>query len=448
MKNARSAIKPLLALLLIATCAHAHSATPVPAAGDKLPANEVAALSDDDIADAYVYLLGRLLVLRQQRQDFEQDGLAWNRLVHREPGAVAWANPNLDVAYSEAWVAVDERTCVEVDIPPMPGRYFTWHMLNGWGETVLNINERTYPRRSSGRYALCLQGAAVATPADALRIDLPGRTARVLARVELGSDAKEAVRLQRRITLSPLGQPKIDPLVQAPSFTFSKLPGAEAFDNASAILASEADINPGMATLQAHVRQAEALVRSGEQGRARVEQVIRERAVPGFGKMRASVGRIQDGWAQPVLGNYGSDYRTRTVANMAGIWANNGSEYVGYAARGLDGNAVYTQTFPRDALPRDQVRYFWSVTAVDSQRYLVIPNPLQRYQLNERSGLNYNADGSLTIVYAARKPAQPADANWLPTPEGGKFNLSFRLYGANEQAQEGKYFPPALVKLP
>ena len=66
-------------------------------------------IADRSICDAYLYLLGRLLVLRQQQLDF-QEGFTWNALVHRRPGDVQWPNPNLDVAYSEAWVAVDERS--------------------------------------------------------------------------------------------------------------------------------------------------------------------------------------------------------------------------------------------------------------------------------------------------------------------------------------------------
>src|SRR6478672_11641469 len=86
-------------------------------------------LSDQDIADAYIYLLGREIILKQERLDFEEEGFEWNNIIHRTPGGVAWANPNLDVAYSEAWVAVDENACVIVDIPRITGRYFTWQML-------------------------------------------------------------------------------------------------------------------------------------------------------------------------------------------------------------------------------------------------------------------------------------------------------------------------------
>ncbi|GAB2596260.1 DUF1254 domain-containing protein [Ramlibacter solisilvae] len=441
----------LVPALLLAAFAPAHAATsPQPSdAGTAASQSAPAAVTDQEISEAYVYLLGRLLVLRQQRLDFEREGLSWNTLVHREAGGVKWSNPNLDVVYSEAWVAVDEQSCVLLEIPKITGRYYGWQMLNGWGETVLNIHDRNFPQQPHGRYALCLKGANVQVPAGALRIDLPSRTSRVLARIELGKDAAEAVRLQHQFKLTPLGQPKIEPPPQVPLFTFAQLPGAEAFEQASAILASESDINPGMDAVRAYVRAAEAIVKSGPEGRARVEKAIRELGVPALGKYRATLGKTQGGWSQPTLGNYGSSYPARTLTNIAGIWANNAREYVAYAARGLDGGAVYTQTFPKEALPNGKAKYYWSVTAVDAKQFHVIPNPLKRHILSSNlSPLKFNADGSLTLVYAPKKPDNHPESNWLPTPEEGKYNLTYRFYGATDDLMEGKYFPPQLVKAP
>ena len=83
-----------------------------------LPNALAASLTDEQVSQSYIYLLGRLLITRQQQLDF-QEGFEWNELVHRKPGAVDWPNPNLDVAYSEAWVAVDETSCtiVTVELP-------------------------------------------------------------------------------------------------------------------------------------------------------------------------------------------------------------------------------------------------------------------------------------------------------------------------------------------
>lgn len=140
-------------------------------------------ISEKEISDAYIYLLGRLLVTRQQQLDFEQ-GFKWNELVHRKPGEVDWPNPNLDVAYSEAWVAVDENSFLLVTVPEVRGRYYTVQFLNGWGETLANINERVFPDRPDGEFAVCLEGSQVPIPTGATRIDLPVKYARVLTRVE------------------------------------------------------------------------------------------------------------------------------------------------------------------------------------------------------------------------------------------------------------------------
>ena len=37
-------------------------------------------LDDQQISDAYIYLLGRLLITRQQQADFDDEGLSWNAL--------------------------------------------------------------------------------------------------------------------------------------------------------------------------------------------------------------------------------------------------------------------------------------------------------------------------------------------------------------------------------
>jgi len=42
-------------------------------------------IRDQDVSDSYIYLLSRLLVLRQQQLDF-REGFKWNALVHRNPG--------------------------------------------------------------------------------------------------------------------------------------------------------------------------------------------------------------------------------------------------------------------------------------------------------------------------------------------------------------------------
>src|SRR5688572_14477915 len=412
-----------------------------------------AAYSDQDISDAWIYLLGRLLVLRQQKADLAE-GFKWNEMIHRKPGAVEWPNPNLDVAYSEAWVAVDEKSCTIVTVPKITGRYYTVQFLNGWGETVANINERTQAAKPAGDFAVCLQGANVTLPANTTRIDVPVQYMRVLARVELGDNWDEAVALQHKFGMRAMGTPTPPTLPEIPTFDQQHLPGVEVFENAPAVIDSEKDINAGMEGVAAKVRAIAAGIANPDE-RARVDKVIHEKAFADFGKAGAKIGHgtERDGWVRPaVAGTYNDDWLGRTLVNLGGIWANRLDEVIYYkssmdgAGAQLNGNNAYTLTFPKDDLPPKYADYFWSVIAVDPVFMRVLPNPKNRFLLNRESGLKYNADGSLTLYFAPEKPADAPDPNWLPTPKGKDYRLTFRFYGPKGGVADGSYFPPPLVK--
>jgi hypothetical protein len=401
-------------------------------------------VSDKDIVEAYHYMLGRWLVLRQETLDVK-GGLKWNEVTHRAPGGVDWANPNLDVAYSEAWIAIDENSCTLVTLPKITGRYYTVQVLNGWGEVTANINERNFPKHPSGTFALCLKGTKAQLPADAQRINLPNKKSRVLMRIELGAKPEEAIALQKQITMKATGNPKVEDTVVKFDFGNDKLPGVEAFDQTERILEAEPDINRGMRRPQRRAR-AVALAAKDPKERAKIDAVIREQAIPAFKELAEHLGTVRNGWAHPrAVGNYANDYATRTAVNFIGIWANNAKEAVYFGEIGLNGSETYLQTFPKDALPASKAQYFWSVVAVDDENFRVIPNPLNRFILNKQSALKPNADGSVTLAFAPKLPAGVPEANWLPTPDGKRYNLTFRVYGPSKDVVSGKYYPPAMV---
>jgi hypothetical protein len=430
-----------LAITVLGACA-------APSAPDKSPS-----ATEQDISDAYIYLLGRLLVMRQQALDFQSD-FRWNEIIHRKPGGVDWPNPNLDVAYSEAWVAVDENSCTIVTVPKVKGRYFTVQFLNGWGETLANINERLFPGRAQGEFAMCLRGSAAPVPDGAQRIDLPVRYSRVLARVELGANWDEAVALQHQFKMRATGTPTLPTLPKALMFELESPPGVEAFDYAEAALDNEPDLNAGLEPLQEKARTIAKSIQDAAE-RKRVDGVIRSRAFAEIAKAGAIIGHgtTLNGWARPgMVGEYGLDYLARTIIDQGGIWANVKPEVLYYrggsdaSGAELTGDSVYTLTFPKDALPARFATHFWSVIAVDNDRYRVLPNPLNRFLLNNQSKLQYGADGSLTLYFADRKPADVPEGNWLPTPKGTKYRLTFRFYRPIDGVANGTYFPPPLVK--
>jgi hypothetical protein len=280
-----------------------------------------------------------------------------------------------------------------------------------------------------------------------LRVDLPNRKSRVLVRIELGADHAEAVALQKQITMKATGTPKIEKAVIEPTFTNNKLPGVEAFEKTEEVLASEDDINNGMVAVQDQARAIAKAAAADPAERARIDDVIRKRAIPAFVAEIPKGGRAVNGWMRArVTGNYRTDYLSRTVANYSGIWANNGKEAVYFETQQIDGSQIHKQTFPADALPPAKTRYFWSMMMLDAVDRRVIANPLNRYLFNKQSGLELNADGSLTLVFAPRLPAGTPESNWMPTPQGRRYNLTYRLYGPAKDVADGTYYPPPLVR--
>ena len=385
-------------------------------------------------------------MLRQENLDFKE-GFKWNEIIHRAPGAVDWANPNLDVVYSEAWIALDEKSCTLIDVPEIKGRYYTVQILNGWGETTANINERNFQKHPFGKFLFCIKGATPVLPKGTLRVTLPSRKSRMLMRIELGAHPENAIALQKKVTMKAMGKPAIEDAVVKPSFTNSQLPGVEAFDKTEEILASEADLNPGMIDVREKV-VAIAKAAADRTQRARIDEVIRKQAIPAFQSEILKMGKAENGWMRPrAIGNYRTDYVMRTIANYTGIWANNTKEVVYFVGQNLDGSQTFTQTFPKDALPRTKTRYFWSAIVVDGTDFKVIPNSLNRYLLNKQSPLQFGDDGSLTLALGPKQPDGIPESNWLPTPEGKKYNITYRFYGPTKDVTDGKYFPPPLVRI-
>jgi hypothetical protein len=68
---------------------------------------------------------------------------------------------------------------------------------------------------------------------------------------------------------------------------------------------------------------------------------------------------------------------------------------------------------------------FWSLTPY-ADNYL-IPNPLNRFSLHERSNITFAADGSYDILLQAANVTPPSNwtDNWLPAPsDGGSFTVN------------------------
>jgi hypothetical protein len=437
----KSGALAVLAILCTATTADAQAPARAPSP------------DDNTIADAYIYLLSRALVIRQEHMDRGAPGFAYNTIKHNPIGSADWVNPNLDTAYLEAWFAVDGDTPVILEVPEIKGRYYTAQILDEWGEVIANINERMFPSKPFGKFALVYPNSAVKIPADAARIELHSSKAKLLGRVEIKDDKDGAVKLQQAFNATAMGTPKIKAPPAISLFDNKSLMGVEIFDDVDTKLASALDVAPNAAAMQQKVRAVASYVASGQQARASVDAQIRN-IVPEFIEYTFTKSApYRNHWVGgSPTGNYGADYRLRTVANYAGIWANTIDEVIYFAAtrdsneQTLNGSNSYVMHFPADRLPEAVVEAFWSVI-VGVPDYRVVPNPLNRFHLNNFSPLAKEADGSLKLAVGPKPVQGVPESNWLPSPQGKAFSLTFRTYVPKDVVKRGGWTPPPMTKV-
>ena len=411
-------------------------------------------LDKQTVADAYVYLLGRAIVIRQEQTDLKESGIAYNVIKYNPLGSADFVNPNLDVAYMEAWIAVDDTTPVMLEIPEVKGRYYTVQILNEWGEVITNINERNYPLHPFGQFVFVAPGSQPDVPADAVRIELHSRKAKMLARVDLRTDPERAVALQKQFKLTALGSPEIEPTAPMATFGNKELIGIELFDNVDTVLASALDVSPIAAQMQASAREIGQRARDPVQ-RTALDALIKSEVVPQFLRFAVTKsGAFENNWLGTLgTGNYGSNYWIRTSANLVGLWANTNDEVVYFVAtvdsdgEPLNGANDYILEFPSEARPDRVVDGYWSVILVDVPDYRVVANDLNRFNFNSYSGLQSEADGSLKILIASQPDSIVSDSNWLPAPDGKGFSLTFRTYVPKAVVKRGEWFPPALKRI-
>lgn len=147
----------------------------------------------------------------------------------------------------------------------------------------------------------------------------------------------------------------------------------------------------------------------------------------------------------------GNDYMKRSVAAAMGLYGLSKEEavYVGDDKDGdhqpLDGSRRYTLRFERGSLPPASI--FWSATVYGLPDRFLVENPINRYSLGDRSGMKTAADGSTTIYVQATSPGPDHEANWLPVPASGGFNIVLRMYGPSAAVQAGQWHMPPITRV-
>jgi hypothetical protein len=191
--------------------------------------------------------------------------------------------------------------------------------------------------------------------------------------------------------------------------------------------------------------QRAALARGAASGQAKIK------------KEAGGQGELVNGWMMmDPFGNrefFNGDYLKKAAVAMIG-WGGNDMIEAAYPmartgpdGKPLDGNGKYQLTFQ---LPIP-VNAFWSLTmydtAYDGVGGYMVDNPIDRYIINSLTPGLVDDNGSLTITMQREKPDDPKErANWLPTPDMD-FYVSFRLYWPKQEALDGTWAPPEIVRI-
>ena len=168
---------------------------------------------------------------------------------------------------------------------------------------------------------------------------------------------------------------------------------------------------------------------------------------------RAKLGTKHNGWQMllSAIGSYGIDYLQRAAVDLIGLGANQLADAIypqlltDADGKPLTGENQYVLHFDKDELP--PAGAFWSLTLYDKDGF-AIPNPLNRANLSSWMDLKYDTDGSIDLYFQADSPGRDKEANWLPVPKQGTWNLTLRLYAPKREALDGTWTPPAIEPKP
>ncbi len=378
---------------------------------------------------------------------------------------------NNDTVYSMASLDLSVGP-VRVDVPATGDRYYVLQFVDAWTNNIAYVGTRA-TGNEAGSFVIVPPDWDGALPAGLPRIDASTTIVSIVGRFACvgPADIPNVVALQQRLTLTPTepsapapaGIPDVDVVADGLEFfeqarvlsqRFPEVAEDTAYASRFAALGVTDTASP---YADPDADFAVALIAGLAAGKEKVEAISRQGKAPVVNGWTVGLHMFDYNLHALGLGTidepaWKMDYEPemrfalRAVADRLGLWGNHGYEAVYCQAftdidgQPLVGSSVYTMTFPESP----PVGAFWSITMYDIPDYYLVDNPIDRFSIGDRTaGIQYDADGSLTITISHTEPTDPtARANWLPAPDD-KFRLVFRLYIPQAPILDGSYeFPP------
>lgn len=374
----------------------------------------------------------------------------------------------LDTQFALAWADLNDEPLV-LSVPDTSGRYYAIALFDMWSNVFASIGSRT-TGTEAGNFLLAGPGWQGTPPPDVKKV-YRSPTRYVWVNGQMQSDGPkdyEVVNaLQKQYKLTPLSawgmdytppaDVPVDPGIDArPALEQIRPMDAKTFFERFARLMKD---NP---PLPFDGPMKETLNKLGiEPGKdlnfdqldAGTQRAL-SRGMMGYTLLEKGMQKAEtkNGWMviPHNFANYGDDYLTRAgiaLIGLGGIWPRDILYPIAFQDANdqpLNGANRYVLHFDKGQTP--PAKATWSVSMYDPEGFYV-PNELDRYHLAAWMPLKYNEDGSLDIYIQAESPGADKEANWLPTPASGTFNLVTRIFWPEQSVLDRTWTMPGVKKM-
>lgn len=430
------------------------------------------------VSDAYVYCLPLVLVNATMEAMTntvtpQSKQAPINQLLHGKGLATAAlkdvVTPNVDTVYSQAFLDLSETAMVYVK--PKTDRFCSAEVMDAYTNcvSVLGTGGDTQAEQT---YLFTGPNYKGTIPENMKQVSLPTNLSWILIRTFCNGEADldNVYAIQNQMQLIPLdaylsGEPytppngTYDPENNFVPYTHvTEMTPEEFFNTANQLMIN----NPPMAA-DAPLIKALNNINVGP-GCAFDSSILGDNASEKWKTMTTNLTSVLatdcadysvslGNWSyygKPIA-EFGTNYEFRALIAINCIAANPVSVaiypkvYSDSDGQTLNGSNAYTIHFDKNALPPTQENGFWSITAYNSDNFL-IDNELNRYCINDRSGFTLNEDGSMDILVQSTAPDASKQSNWLPVSTDD-FHLYLRIYLPQEAVLNGQWSAPVIKKV-
>ena len=382
-----------------------------------------------------------------------------NQLIHAVKMADASnksvVTPNVDTYYSRLWMDMNEEPVV-FEFPDVKDRFCNVQVLDAWTNTTKLITD-------GSTYVFAKKGQKVAVPSGATLVEMPTTMGWCIVRVlnKGEGDYENVKKIQDAMKAYPLSAygnagyvaPKgtydaakdVNPVMKCMS-----MPLEEYFAKANSLMEKNSPLSfdteiinrlkklgvgPGLDLKQ---------IENGAEMFDKIKASFKTEAVAIAATYKKDIGGIWSYFKEPI-GDFGKAYDYRAAVALVGLGANT-NEVAIYPRTDYDSNkealnGANSYTLHFSSLPPVEEGGFWSITAYGDDDYL-IDNPINRYNVTDRSEYKLNADGTLDVTLSANDPQD--GSYWLPTGNKG-FHLFLRMYLPDLKALDN-WTPPTITK--